>query len=105
MGVRGALMRIGVQRPKKMTELDRDLIFKIANGDDRLFLTLSHWYRMKQFRQAAIWCLENKLTGKELFEWLQNEPHDGIFNGFGFILGRLRKDKKIHGIFRGIDYH
>lgn len=88
----------------RMTNRDRELIFIVADQDARLFLTISHWWKMKRFREIMAWLIENKLTGKTLWAWLQIPPHDGIFNSAGFILGRINKDRQVHMIRAGTDY-
>lgn len=96
--------RSDASKQRRMTDIDRELIFRVVDGDNRLFITLSHWYRMINFRAAMCFCLENRLTGKILYEWLKLPPHDGIFNGYGFILGRLNKEKKVYQIRAGKEY-
>lgn len=92
------------QSTKRMTSVERELIFRVADNDQRLFLTLGHWWHMTEFVGALCWCVDNHLTGKNLYEWLKIPPHDGILNSYGFILGRLRKDKKIYTIHYGKEY-
>jgi len=89
---------------KTMTNLERDLIFRVVDGDQNLFVVMHHWHKMINFKASLLWCMNNGLTGKNLTEWLKHSPHDGILNGYGFILGQLRKENKVIQIHYGREY-
>jgi len=86
------------------TEYRRRLFLEVADGEQRLFPILHQWNSFARVDEVLRWCLANKLTGKNLYEWLRVTFKQSILNPLHFILAKVDRDPEYRPFVVGRDF-
>lgn len=84
-----------------------DLFWRVAGQDEKAMLTLAplfkHWDSYPRCNDILLWCINNKVVGKELgLHWI-HRYQKSFLEITKYILGRIEKNEK-HAILVGRDY-
>lgn len=82
----------------------RQLLLSVTDGDLRLTPILFQWNSFARVELVLRWCIANRLTGKNLFEWLQLNFQNSIMGPIQFILMKIDRDPEYKPIRVGRDY-
>lgn len=75
------------------------------DGDARLGTYLFTWNRLTRCDYILTWLFKNRLTGKTLFEWLNQNFGLKSLEPAKFILKEIDRDFEVKKITIGKDYH
>lgn len=87
-----------------MTQMRRDLIFRVSDGCSEALLTICHWNNMLRCDEVLSWCIYNNITGKVFVDWIKIIHSRGVLNSYQFICSRIDKEKELKPIIAGRDY-
>ena len=86
-----------------MSQLRREKILKVIDGDPRLIVTLAHWNNLNRADDVLDWLISNRLTGRNLWGWLTEKRPATILDPLKYIFSKIEK-KERHAVFAH-DFH
>lgn len=87
-----------------MTELRRNMIFRTVDGKQELFMIMAHWHKMRRCDEVLDWCIQNKITGKNLYDFINKLTAGGVLSSYQYICMRIDREKAPRPIIAGKDY-
>lgn len=89
-----------------ISDLERDLIFKILDGYDQglpfIYMWRSLWHKAKDvpYIEALEWLVRNKITGQKFVQWITIEQEKNTVNAMAFLRKKICRDLEKKKVFR-----
>jgi hypothetical protein len=88
----------------RMTPRQRDIIFKIADGNLETLPILYHFVNYKRGNEIFNWLLSNRFTGNQLIALVNQKFGNKLMDAAKFILMKVDKETEVKPIFLGKDF-
>lgn len=87
-----------------MDEILREKFLRLIDGNPDLMVIAHELYKYRYCEKLVDFLIKNKITGKQLQLWLNEEFNNSILSMVKFIVMRVNKNKEVEGVFAGRDW-